>query len=265
MRFETDSRKWRWLALAATILNIAFNFYSQRVPFGEGSVAQITQRYPSLFTPAGYAFAIWGLIYFTTLIYAVHQLLPSQRSAGVHERLAKPLIVLNVLGMTWLVVFQNDLIALSLAVIFAMLVTSIFLFLRATASVGRHEVSKWVLLPASLWFSWLSVATIANASLWLVAHGWTDADEVAWSLGEIAVAVVSGLFAGHRYRNWIYPLVIAWAAIAIGVERWGDVRIVAVAALVSAALMVAWSGYCAWRARRDRGGFRIFHGPLDAG
>ena len=45
-----------------------------RITIGEGSVAQIAQRYPSLFTPAGYAFAIWGLIYLTTLLYALYRL-----------------------------------------------------------------------------------------------------------------------------------------------------------------------------------------------
>lgn len=265
MKFESDTRKWRWLAFAATVVNIAFNFWSQRMPFGEGTVAQITQRYPSLFTPAGYAFAIWGLIYFTTLIYAFHQLLPSQRSARAHERLAKPLIAVNVLGMIWLLVFQNDLIALSLVVIAAMLVSSLVLFLRATASVQRHEISTWFMVPASLWFGWLSVASIANASLWLVALGWTDSMQVPWAFAEIGVAVLLGFLIGHRYHNWIYPLVIAWAAVAICLRRMSDVPIVALAALASAALMIAWAGYCAWRARRDRGRIRIFHGPLDAG
>ena len=265
MKFESDSRKWRWIALAATVLNIGFNAWSQRTPFGEGTVAQIAQRYPSLFTPAGYAFAIWGLIYFTTLIYAVHQLLPSQRKAWAHERLARPVIAVNLLATAWLVVFQNDLVTLSLVVIAAACIFSFVLFLRATAAASRHEVSKWVLLPVSLWFGWLSVATIANTSLWLVAMGWTDANQVPWTVGAIGLAVIFGFLVGYRFRNWIYPLVIAWAAFAIWVERRSDVQVVALAALGSAALMVAWCGYCVWRARRERSGFRIFHGPLDAG
>ena len=264
MQFETHERRWRWIALFAVIANILFNYFSQRVQFGEGSIAQISARYESLFTPADYAFAIWGLIYLATLIYTIHQLLPSQRGAFAHDSLVRPLIVLNLLGMAWLVVFQYGLMALSVLVIAAMLATSLLIFVRTTGAVARHELSRWVLLPATLWFGWLSVALVANASLWAVAMDWTSSIQLHWTLTMIAIVALLGLAIGYRYRNGIYPLVIAWAAIGIGVARQSDERTVATAALASAVLMIAWSCYSFVRARRARSGFRIFRGPIDA-
>src|SRR5262249_25570707 len=116
--------------------------------------------------------------------------------------------------------------------------------------------------PATLWFAWLSVAVIANTSLWAVAMDWTGTIQPQWTLAMIAVATLLGLGIGYRYRNWVYPLVIAWARAAIWVEH-SDFHWIAAAALASAVVMVAWAGYCAVRARRDRSGFRIFHGPRD--
>jgi hypothetical protein len=93
--------------------------------------------------------------------------------------------------------------------------------------------------------------------------GWTDAIQLQWTLAMIAIATLLGLGVGYRYRNGIYPLVIAWAAIAIWAARRTDSQLIAAAALASAVVMLAWSGYCVVRARRDRSGFRIFRGPID--
>lgn len=264
MQFESTERRWRWLASLVVVASPVFSYLSQPLPLGEATIQEISARYPSLFTPAGYAFGIWGLIYFSTSAYAVHQLLPSQRSTYAHDLLVRPLLVLSLLAMAWVTAFRFELIALSVAVNAVMLAASIVMFTRANAAVARHELSKWVLLPASLWFGWLSVAVIANVSLWGVAMGWTDAIQLEWTLAMIAVASLLGLGVGYRYRNGIYPLVIAWAALAIWVARREDGQLIAAAALASAVVMLAWSGYCVVRARRYRSGFRIFGGPIDA-
>jgi hypothetical protein len=117
MQFETTERRWRWLAVFVVIANIAFNYVSQSLPIGGGAIEDISAKHASLFTPAGYAFAIWGLIYLATLVYAVHQLLPSQRSNYTHDLMVRPLILLNVLATSWIVVFRFELIAFSAAVL----------------------------------------------------------------------------------------------------------------------------------------------------
>lgn len=263
MRFDTGRRPWRWLALAATLVNLGFNAISGRLAIGEGSIQQIVQRHSALFTPADYAFAIWGLIYLATLVQVIHQLLPSQRNVDAHDLLAKLLTAANVLAMAWIIVFRNDLITLSVLVIALTLAVSCALFIHANEAVARHELGKWALVPAGLWFGWLSVATIANVSLWLVAMGWSDSGP-GWTFAAIGLATALGLAIGARYRNWIYPAVIAWAQIAVWVERREDARAVALVALLSGILMIAWGAFCAFQAKRPRRGFRIFHGPLDA-
>ncbi len=265
MLFEPQQRRWRWAAFATTVLNIAFNFVSQRASFGVGGIPDVVQRHPALFSPAPYAFAIWGLIYFATLAYAIHQLLPSQRHVDAFDRMAKPLIALNALATAWLVVFRFDLVTCSVLVIVVSLLVSMLFFRDADAAVSRGEARKWILLAATLWFAWLTVATLANISLWLVAMGWVDARQVQWAVAALAIAVALGFGVGSRYGNWAYPAVIAWASAAIWVERRQDAPIVAALALLSAALLVAWAVYCAIQARPEKRGFRIFHGPIDAG
>src|SRR5262245_55981834 len=95
MLFEPQLRKWRWIAFLATVLNLAFNALAPHLPLGKGSILEITQRHPTLFSPAPYAFSIWGLIYLATLAYAIYQLRPGQRHVDAYDRMAKPLAALN--------------------------------------------------------------------------------------------------------------------------------------------------------------------------
>jgi hypothetical protein len=94
--------------------------------------------------------------------------------------------------------------------------------------------------------------------------GWSDAGHPGWTFAAIGFAAALGIVIGGRYRNWIYPVVIAWADIAIWVERREDARAVALVSLVTGVLMIAWAALCAFQARRARRGFTIFHGPIDA-
>ena len=48
-------------------------------------VGTVARSYPTPVLPAGWTFAIWGLIYLAFLGYAVYQLLPAQRTRAVHR------------------------------------------------------------------------------------------------------------------------------------------------------------------------------------
>ena len=264
MLFQSDRRVWRWLALAATLANVAFNGVAQRLHLGTGSIREITRQHAALFTPADYAFAIWGLIYCATLAYCFYQLSPSQRHVDAHDRIAKPLIAINLLASAWIVVFQYELIGWSVFVIAAALATGALLYVRVGSAVAGQEVGGGVLAFASLWFAWLSVATIADVAIWMAAANAYAGFEVTWTVAAIAIATLLGFVVGRRVHDWTYPLVVAWALSAIGVERRMDDPVVALVASVAAFAMVAWSIHRALQARRPRRGFRIFRGPLDA-
>ena len=65
--------------IAAFILVIVFNWLANALPFNDQSQAEIAAKYPSLFTPAGFTFSIWGVIYLALLAFIIYQALPSQR------------------------------------------------------------------------------------------------------------------------------------------------------------------------------------------
>src|SRR6187402_2329620 len=105
---------WRIAALVTVVTNATFGFASQAQAGPGERVADVSARYANPFTPAGYAFAIWGLIYGATLAYAVFALLPRQLSVRLHDRVAPWLTLLNALAVVWVLSFSAGQLVLSL-------------------------------------------------------------------------------------------------------------------------------------------------------
>ncbi len=72
----TGYRPKTWLRVLVALTSvgmIVMNVLANALPlFGRGT-GEISDRYPTLVTPAGYVFAIWGLIYIALLVYSVAQ------------------------------------------------------------------------------------------------------------------------------------------------------------------------------------------------
>ncbi|MGB5257057.1 MAG: hypothetical protein WBN44_07355, partial [Woeseiaceae bacterium] len=65
--------------IVAFSIVIIVNYLSNALPINGQSMAEISAKYPSLFTPAGFTFSIWGIIYLALLAFVIYQALPSQR------------------------------------------------------------------------------------------------------------------------------------------------------------------------------------------
>lgn len=247
------SRALRWTVLFVVVLSIAFSSLVDLLPIGGVSIGTMSARYQTPFTPAPYAFAIWGLIYASLIVYCVAQLLPSRRSATVFDRLAPWVIASNLLCAAWVLVFRYGLLGVSTGIIVATLVAALAAFLVASGAVKRGGHRFVLTVPFALLLGWLCVATIANVALLLTAHGWSGGRLGAqgWTVTMLAVAVVIACAVGVGFRQFIVPAVVAWAALAIWVassETHGTSAAAALAAAVVTALVAmvlavrnAWS------------------------
>ena len=230
---------WRIAALGAIVANVLFNYISSR----GNSVGKISDDYPSLFTPAGYAFAIWGLIYAASLLYSVMALLPNQLEVRMHDRVAPWLLAVNVLSSVWILAFTNESFGASVLIILAMLAVAIVMYVRAAAHVKSEEMSLWWRVPFGLWLGWLSVATIANIGIALLAAGWDGSplSQPVWASLMLCVAAGLALAVNILYKDPVVPLVVTWAATAIAVARWEDSTLVAVIASLIALKSLIWA------------------------
>lgn len=227
---------WRVVALGAIVATTAWSYASERVLIGRGTMAEITARYPSLFTPAGYAFAIWGLIFAAFIAYAVATLLPGERRRAVHERIAPLLTLAFGLASAWILVFKLEQIAVSQAVIVLLLVVAAELYARVSRAVRAGELSLPWRVPFAMLVAWVGVATIANLHLTLRAGGSLLPLTPGWVIIMLALAVAVALAVAQRQRDPVVPLVVSWAAVAIAAARRDASPVVAWAALLGAAV-----------------------------
>ncbi|RYD55414.1 MAG: hypothetical protein EOP56_16015 [Sphingobacteriales bacterium] len=226
-----------------------------KLAFTESTVSEVTYRYDSLFTPAGYAFSIWGVIYASFLIYSIAQLLPVHKNDVIYDKLSLPFILVNLLCVTWINVFSNNLIGYSVGIIAAMLFFGGILFGKAKEAYLYEGNNFWLTVPFSLFLGWVSVASIANVSLLLISMNWRGGTlgESTWTIMMISATLLLITAISIAYRDFIYPLVAGWGCIAIGINQAGNHKQVANVALIAGIVLTLWSvGYAIWHFRNSR-------------
>ena len=230
---------WRWMTAIAIFGNIFLNYYSNTHPFNGQTMGQVSAKYPTLLTPAGYAFSIWGLIFLGLAVYAVWQLLPAQSKLSLPNALAKPLTLANVATAGWVMLFAHEQILPSVGVMVLILALLTVVYGRARRRIFAGAAPAWVGVPFSLFLGWISVASVINITIGLRELGWQTADglSVTLTLGLLAVIVALGLLISRVFRDMVFPLVLAWALVAIWVVRLREVSELGWAALAGAVLV----------------------------
>ncbi len=228
---------------ALTVVGMIFmNILANALPlFGRGT-GEVSELYPTLVTPAGYVFAIWGLIYLGLLAYSAAQFISPLADDSLPDRIAWPLIVSNVANVSWLLFWHSLNIYWTVPVMLVLLVSLIVAYLIARR--GRPErpsvLELWaVRAPLGLYLGWISVATIANVSNALQAAGWNGWGVPAEWWGVIVLVVGAALaFSGLvRERDCVFAGVFVWAFAGIAVATPSDL-VRAVAVIIAGAIAV---------------------------
>jgi hypothetical protein len=204
----------------------------------------VSAKYPTLLTPAGYAFSIWGIIFLALAFYAVWQLLPAQRTSVLPDAVAQPLTLANVATAAWVVLFAYEHVAWCALVMLVILMGLIVAYGRARRLVAAGEAPASASLPFALYLGWISVATVVNVTIGLWAFGWQSPTNVSvvLALGLLIIVTGLGLLISWAFAEMAYPLVVCWALVGIWAGQRGAYPELADAALIGA-VVVAVGGF----------------------
>ena len=201
------------------------------------TTGEVSDSFPSLFTPAGYVFSIWGVIYALLAVFVVYQALPAQKHNPRLERLGYWFVLSCAFNFSWLLAWHYGAIWLSQLFMLGLLGSLIMSYVRL--GIGKEKVSRpeafAVRWPFSIYLGWITVATAANTTVTLLEYGVTG----GWlapllTILVIAVALGIGFLMLRNRRDIGFNLVLAWAFVGIAVAQWGLELSVVVAALVAA-------------------------------
>ncbi|OUJ73640.1 tryptophan-rich sensory protein [Hymenobacter crusticola] len=248
----TTFRQRRWVAALTIFGNIALTYWSRLQPFNGQSMGYVSGKYPSLLTPAGYAFSIWGIIFLALAVYAVWQLLPTQRPNPLPDAVAKPLTLANLATAAWVVIFAYEHIAWCAVLMVLILAALILVYGRARQLIAAGVAPRLASLPFALYLGWISVAAPVNVTIGLRALGWETPTNVTvvLTLGLLVVITALSLWVSQAFGDVAFSCVITWALIAVWVARRGMYPELAGVALIGAVVALLGGSVLAWRQQK---------------
>lgn len=239
------------LSLAGTI---AVNGLANALPINGVTTGAVSDSYPIWFVPAGYTFAIWGLIYLALLAFAVAQALLPEADAVVGP--ARWAFVASCFANgAWIFAWHHLQLGLSVLLMLALLGSLIVLYrqLHRTPPSALRPLARWTLVaPIRLYLGWICVATIPNVSAFLWKLGWSGEPLAGstWAALMMAVATAITLGLAIRFRDAVAPAVVIWALVGIMVKFPEEPAMRGVGTAMVAVLVVA-IGWVLWRLGRE--------------
>jgi hypothetical protein len=211
--------------ILATIGVIVINGLASALPLNGQSTGEISDQFQVYFVPAGYVFAIWGLIYLALIGYSIYQALPAQRQNPRLRRIGWLYVLSCVANVAWLFLWHYEIFELTIVAMVTLLVLLIAIYLILGIGRGRTSTGEtWLVrVPFSIYLGWITVATIANVTSLLDDLNWG-----AWGISPEIWAGIMLLAAGlitlavNITRGDIaYAAVIVWALIGIAIKHSG--------------------------------------------
>ena len=241
-----------WINVATALAALAVNGLANALPLNGQTTASISDKFQVFFVPAGYVFAIWGVIYIGWIAFIIYQALPSQRANARLAKIGWLFALANLANAAWLVCWHYDLLALSVCVMLSLLVLLIAIYRRL--DIGRVRVAareRWLVdVPFSIYLGWISVATIANITDLLYAWRW-DGLGIApeyWAVIMLLAAATIALAMSLERADTAFLLVIVWSFVGIAIKQ-AAAPVVASAAMATAIVVVGMIPLGLWYRR----------------
>jgi hypothetical protein len=206
----------------AYVAMVVVNILANSLPINNQPTGVISDNYPNLFAPAGLTFSIWGLIYLLLAGYVLYQFIPlGKQFVQKKEELLRKINLLfigtSLANISWIFAWHYDLIGLSVLIMVVLLVLLIKIAdtLRNEELVSREKF--FISIPFSVYFGWITVATIANITVFLVSIGWDGFGfaESIWTSVILLVGALIGILRMRVDKKIAYGLVLVWAYLGI--------------------------------------------------
>lgn len=245
----------------ATVLTFAamvtVNALANALPINGVNTGQVSDTYKNLFAPAGLTFAIWGVIYLLLAAYSLYQFGLFQKPEQLFpEKLTIETGILfslsSLANFAWIFAWHYDMIPLSMLLMLAILVllAMISLKFRSAGLTGRNRLFAGVAF--GVYFGWITVATIANATTLLVYLDWNrfGLPEQLWTILILLIGTVIGSATLIRNRDLAYGLVLIWAYTGILIKhlaalgfagQYPEVYAIVIACLVLLLIASGWT------------------------
>jgi hypothetical protein len=228
---QTNAKANLYVALNVLSMGIVMtiNTLSNSLPLNGKTPGQLSDQYPNLFVPSGGTFAIWGVIYTGLLSQIIWQIW-GIFNAQVAEK-SRPIVLRNsfyfaltcLFNVAWLFAWHWEKVGLSVAVMLLLLASLTVFNVRSQSGLAAFSTEeKWYFhAPMGLYWGWISIATIANVTAWLVSIGWSGwgFSMYYWTVFVMAVGTFLAAYVVYVRGQIFYGLAVMWALMGIAIKR----------------------------------------------
>lgn len=244
--------------LLVIIALIAWNYLANSLGIMGNTIGSLSREYANLFTPAGYAFVIWGPIFLGLLalgIYQVKKVFFERREDEFALQMGPWLIIANLANAGWVWLWLTERTGLSVILMIVILVSLLIVIIRL--NMERWDaplpIIAWVWWPICLYSGWIVVATIANFAAYLVKIGWQPLfTETTWTVIMVLIAAGVNLFMIVTRNMRAFAVVGIWALVAISVRHWENIPVLQWTALACALVLIIAIAIHGYRNRATR-------------
>lgn len=208
------------------LIMIAVNALANILPINGITTGQVSDSYPNLFAPAAVTFAIWGVIYLLLAAHTLYQLglfheFPDRWGVALLEKVGILFSMSSLANAAWVFAWHYHSIVLSMLLMVVILLCLIAINQILVSERFSTREKIFIRLPFAVYFGWITVATIANATVLLVSLGWNGwgLPESVWAVLIILVGMLIGAATTIRNRDIFYGLVLVWAYTGILIKH----------------------------------------------
>lgn len=205
-------------AVVAYAAMVAVNILANALPINGRPTGQISDYYANLFAPAGVTFSIWGIIYLLLAGYVLYQFVNKDKKIEKLIQTINPLFITTSLAnILWIFAWHYDFIGISVLIMSVLLISLI----KIADFINKNQFTSveklFIKAPFSVYFGWITVATIANITVFLVSVGWNGFGiaESVWTSIILVVGALIGILRMTKDKNIAYGLVLVWAYLGI--------------------------------------------------
>jgi hypothetical protein len=209
------------------ITMVVVNALAAALPINGMDPGQISDSYPNLFAPTGFTFSIWGVIYIMLALFVIYQWGAFKGKSEVNldevKKIGWLFAISSLINTAWIFSWHYQIIPLSWILMLGILISLIIINNRLSESKMSGAEKLFVRLPFSIYFGWITVATIANTVTMLVSFGWNGfgVSESIWMIIALVAGVVIGVSRMLKNKDIAYGLVIVWAYFGILMKHIG--------------------------------------------
>lgn len=235
------AKRFQILNLMALIATIGVNYLSNTGLINGETMASISAKYQNLFTPAGYAFSIWGLIYLGLLGFVIYYG-PFTRNTEAKEKTVLNtgwwFVISCIANILWIFTWLHEYTLITIPVMVLLLVSLLKIIGNNRGLIESRDLKTAVFLrlPFYIYSGWVSVALIADIAAYLKKIQWPGfgIPETGWTVLMFIIAAAIHLYMIWKKNMSAFALVAVWALTAIAVANKSSHQTVYVSAVVTA-------------------------------